>query len=130
MPAPITIMTVDDDPDMRFLVRAVLEGTDLEVVAEATSGDEALAMLRAMPEAQRPTVILLDNLMPGLGGLETAARIHRFAPGSLVVLSSSHVDDALEQQAADAHVTECVSKGDALDLPAIITRIVAAHRRE
>lgn len=128
MAEAITIMTVDDDADMRFLTRAVLQGTDLTIVAEASSGDEALDLLHGMDETQRPTVILLDNLMPGLGGVETAALMHGAAPESLIVLSSSHVDDRLEERAARSHVTRCVSKGDALDFPDIIRRVVADNR--
>ena len=53
--------------------RAVLEPTDIEVAGEAADGPEALITLRALEPPPVPTVILLDNRMPGSTGLEVAA---------------------------------------------------------
>ena len=68
----ITIMIVDDHPMMREALRMALnEETDMQVVGEAADGNEAIALVRQ----RRPDVILMDLLMPGLGGLEAIERI-------------------------------------------------------
>lgn len=64
------IMTVDDEPDIRFLVRRILEKAGYEVI-EAGSGEECLEKLKK----ERPDLILLDIMMPGLNGWETLKKI-------------------------------------------------------
>ena len=61
-------MIVDDDPLIRDVVRAVLEGGSYELL-EAASGEEALRVARGQP----PDVMLLDVMMPGLDGFEVAS---------------------------------------------------------
>ena len=70
------VLVVDDEPDIRALVRIALEragGLEVEVVA---SGEEAVAAVAAAP----PALVLLDVMMPGLDGLATLERI-RGLPG-------------------------------------------------
>jgi two-component system OmpR family response regulator len=70
------ILVVDDEPDILQLVQVVLEASHEWQVVCASDGDEAMtAALR-----ERPSVILLDNRMPGGGGLETLQRL-RSTPG-------------------------------------------------
>ncbi|MDH6110738.1 DNA-binding NarL/FixJ family response regulator [Kitasatospora sp. MAP12-15] len=58
---PTRVMVVDDHPAMRLGVRAMLDGcADLRVVAEAAQDGEALRLLRELPGAERPAVVLLD----------------------------------------------------------------------
>ena len=68
----IRVLIVDDEEDMRALVRATIElaGPDV-AIDEAVSGADAIARL----EADRPEVVVLDHRMPGFSGLETAKRI-------------------------------------------------------
>ncbi|HEY8721135.1 response regulator, partial [Pengzhenrongella sp.] len=66
----VTVLVVDDDEDIRFLVRTVLTRAGLEVVAEAIDGVEALAALERLDPPPDPAVVVLDNRMPGLSGLE------------------------------------------------------------
>ncbi len=65
---PRRVLVVDDDNNIRELLRMVLE-EDGYVVDEATDGAAALARLRANPA---PTVVLLDLTMPGMNGFEMA----------------------------------------------------------
>ena len=67
---PITILVVDDTPGSIGIAQAALEGAGYRV-AIATSGEKALQ--RA--ELVLPDLILLDVLMPGLGGYETCRRL-------------------------------------------------------
>ncbi|GFM70598.1 DNA-binding response regulator [Pseudomonas cichorii] len=66
------ILLVDDHPMMRRGIRQMLElDTDLEVVGEAGNGEEALHLI----EPLKPDLVLLDNNMPQLNGIETLRRL-------------------------------------------------------
>jgi CheY-like chemotaxis protein len=70
-PAPSRrILVVDDEPAMRALCRVNLTVSGMAVV-EARDGEEALALV----QAERPDLILLDVMMPGLDGWEVAERL-------------------------------------------------------
>ena len=81
----IRVMVVDDSNLMRRQIcDALLQQPDFEIVAEASDGIAALAML----DECRPDVITLDLLMPRLGGLETLDEILRWRPTPVIVFSS------------------------------------------
>lgn len=124
----LTILVVDDDPDMRFLARSVLERDNICVSAEAADGPEALARLAELEPPPVPTVILLDNQMPGPSGLEIAEQILVTLPEQIIVLFSAYLNDDIEAEAARLGVAACVSKSDALDLAQIVERVVAERR--
>ena len=124
---PLTVLVVDDAPDMRFLARAVLESSGLHVVAEAADGPEALEHVRDLDPPPVPTVVLLDNQMPGPSGLEVAADILEHNPGQLIVLFSAYLSDEVIEQALQMGVAACVSKTDVNKLAAIITDLVASR---
>lgn len=72
MDEPIRILIADDHPVFRFGLKALLEAeADTEVVGEATSGKEAVALASAL----QPDVILMDLNMPDLNGLEATRQI-------------------------------------------------------
>jgi len=114
---------VDDAPDMRTLARAVLEGAGIEVVAEAADGLEALEQYRELAPPRVPTVVLLDNMMPGLTGMEVARYILAEWPGQLIVMFSAFLTDELETEARQLGIAACMSKIDMIDLPAVMTRV-------
>jgi len=120
----VTVLVVDDAPDMRFLARAVLESAGLTVVSEAADGPEALERVRALDPPPVPTVILLDNMMPGLTGLEVAERVLADTPEQLIVLFSAYLSDEIKVQADRLGVTACVSKVDVSKLGDIIRQLV------
>ena len=122
-----TILVVDDDADMRFLARAVLEGSGIQIAGEAADGQEALDKLAELDPPPIPTVVLLDNQMPGLTGLEVAARILAERPDQLIVLFSAYLDPEIITEAEQLGVAGCVSKGDAMDLAQIIKDLVRSH---
>jgi DNA-binding NarL/FixJ family response regulator len=83
----IRVLLADDHVLVRAGVRALLERMPgIEVVAEAGDGAEALQLVKS----QRPQVVLMDITMPGMNGLEAAARIAREFPHSRVVVFSMH----------------------------------------
>ena len=110
---PRLVLVVDDDDMIRRLLRTVLEADEFEVV-EAPDGDAALAAV----EDLKPTVVVLDVMMPGLDGVEVCRRIdHRVAK---VVMLTARDDPELEQAAlaagADAFLTKPFSSVELLDL--------------
>jgi CheY-like chemotaxis protein len=122
----LTILIVDDDPDMRYLARAVLESSGIRVADEASDGSEALIKFRALEPPPIPTVVLLDNQMPGPSGLEVATQILADTPSQLVVLFSAYLSDRIIAEATRVGVAACVSKVDAINLPDIIRAVVAS----
>ena len=122
-----TVVIVDDAPDMRMLVRLVLESSaaGYEVVAEAADGDEGLDVaLSMLPDA--PDILLLDNRMPRMTGVEMARAVRDRAPNQVVVLFSAHLDDAVREQAAAAGVDHCIGKEAVHDLPDLLLDLTRA----
>jgi DNA-binding NarL/FixJ family response regulator len=88
--AAIRVLLADDHALFRAGIRALLRTlADVEVVAEAADGREALNLV----ETHRPDVVLLDVMMPRLNGLDTAARIARDFPRTRVVMLSMNADE-------------------------------------
>ena len=87
----ITLLVVDDHPVVRKGTRELLEGeSDLHVVGEAGSGEEAITRARALT----PDVILMDVSMPGMNGIEATRAIKKEQPGVGVLVLTSYDDDA------------------------------------
>lgn len=87
----ITVLLVDDHRVVRQGVRAFLDAQpDIEVVAEAASGKEALEAVRE----QVPDVALMDLIMPEMDGVEATRRLKEVSPRTqVIVLTSYHQDE-------------------------------------
>ena len=111
------VLVVDDEADIRFVVRRMIEGMEGEapVVHEASTGYEAIEVCRAV----HPDVIVLDQRMPGLSGLETAANILAEEPAQRIILFTAYRDD-LEEAAAPVNglLAARLSKAQLNRLPA------------
>jgi NarL family two-component system response regulator LiaR len=77
-----SLLIVDDHDLFRTGLRNLLEEQGVEVVAEASSGHEALRQVRELA----PEVVLMDLNMPGMGGVEATREIARIAPLTRVVV--------------------------------------------
>ena len=85
------IILCDDEPNYRFLLRAVLEPEGMEVVGEAGDGRECLALA----EQLQPDYIVLDLNMPGMDGMTALPMLRELVPGSeVVVLSTAAPEEA------------------------------------
>ena len=92
----ITALIADDHAIVREGVRRLLEAEDdVQVCSEASDGREVLAQI----EQLRPDVVILDIMMPRLGGLETLERLRNKYPELKVVLLSVHGDSSFVQSA-------------------------------
>jgi len=86
----ITVVVADDHLFYRQGIRSLLEmSSDIEIVGEASTGDEALAQIVAV----NPDVVLLDIKMPGVDGIETCRIISRDHPDVAVVIVTMFDDD-------------------------------------
>lgn len=85
----IRILLVDDHAILRSGLSALLElEPDLEVVGEASTGEEALERVKAL----RPQVVIMDIDMPGMGGLEATRQIQALELGTKVLVLTSHAE--------------------------------------
>ncbi|MDX3697348.1 response regulator transcription factor [Streptomyces europaeiscabiei] len=86
----IRVLIADDEPMIRAGVRAVLASDpDMEIIAEAGDGHEAVELVRR----HRPAVAVLDIRMPGLNGIDAAAEIRNTAPSTGVVMLTTFGED-------------------------------------
>ncbi|MDQ1033077.1 DNA-binding NarL/FixJ family response regulator [Streptomyces umbrinus] len=86
----IRVLIADDEPMIRAGVRAVLASDpDMEIIAEASDGHEAVELVRR----HRPAVAVLDIRMPGLNGIDAAAEIRSSAPSTGVVMLTTFGED-------------------------------------
>jgi DNA-binding NarL/FixJ family response regulator len=137
----IQVLVADDEAMIRAGVRAILAAdNDIEVVAEAADGHEAVELVRA----HRPHVALLDIRMPGLDGLAAAAEIAVVAPAtSVVILTTFGQDDYIAHalgggaagfllKASDPRelitAVHAVAGGAAYLSPAVAHRVIRDYR--
>src|ERR1039457_3518161 len=96
----ITVLLADDNKLVRGVYREILERTeDLEVVGEAKTGAQAVAMVKKL----RPALSLMDVAMPLLNGLQATRQILKAAHLTKVLMLSAHDDEA--------YVVEAVNSG-------------------
>ncbi|HET9755745.1 MAG TPA: response regulator transcription factor [Candidatus Limnocylindrales bacterium] len=90
MTAPIRLVVADDHPIVRDGLRALAEASPgIELIGEATTGDEAIELARAV----RPDVVLMDLAMPGRNGIEATREIASNGWASAVLILTMFADD-------------------------------------
>jgi len=115
------IMVVDDDPQIRRVLRTALVAQGYEVI-DARNGDEALEKIRD----EKVDLVILDMNMPGMGGLETCRTIRSTSDISIIMLTVRDAEsDKIE--ALDAGADDYVTKP--FSSPELLARIRAALRR-
>lgn len=138
----IRVMLVDDHPAFRKGMAALIESEpDLQVVAEAADGFQAVEMFRR----NKPDVVLMDLRLPGMGGVETIITIRKeFPDARIVVLTTFDLDediyraiqsgaksyllkDTPDEQLADT--IRAVHAGQRPLLPKVVARLAARQQR-
>jgi DNA-binding NarL/FixJ family response regulator len=139
----IRALVVDDHPLLREgVVRSLDSEEDFEVVAEASTGEEALELATDLV----PDLVVMDLAMPGIGGIEATERIAAASPAAaiLILTVSEDGDDLLAALKAGAHgyvlkgisadgllhAARVVSHGDVYVTPTMANRILHAMTSE
>jgi DNA-binding NarL/FixJ family response regulator len=108
----IKVLLVDDHRILREGLRALLsEQAGVVVVGDASDGEEALALVAE----SHPDVVVMDMVMPRMGGLEATALIRRLHPEVRVLILSMYDDDEYVQRVIQAGASGYVLKGVAAD---------------
>ena len=119
---PIRVLLADDHTLVRAGIRSLLQGLEnVEVVGEAGDGQEAVRLA----EALRPDVVLLDVGMPGLNGLDVAARLATHDASIRVLILSMHTSEEYVLRALRAGCAGYLLKGSAVAELEIAVRAVA-----
>lgn len=118
---PIRVLLADDHTLVRAGLRGLLQDlAGVEVVGEASDGQEALRLA----EALRPDAVLLDVGMPGLNGLDAAARLAALDPGIRVIILSMHTSEEYVLRALRAGCAGYLVKSSAVSELEIAVRAV------
>lgn len=122
----IRVFIVDDHALVRTGMRMILSAeTDIEVLGEAESGEEALPQIRRL----KPDVVLCDVHLPGVSGLEVTERIVRGHFGTRVIAVSVLEDGPLPKRLLDAGASGYVGKGgDARELLRAVRDVARGKR--
>lgn len=115
------ILVVDDDPQIRRVMRTTLSGEGYEV-EDARTGEDALQKLRA----GRYDLMLLDMNMPEMGGLETCRQVRAASDMAILMLTVRNTEHD-KVQALDAGADDFITKP--FSTPELLARIRAALRR-
>lgn len=122
----ITLMLVDDQSIVRQgLRRRLLLEPDITVVGEASSGEQALALV----ESIAPDIVLMDVEMPGMDGITATAAMRANFQQSPVVMMSIHDDAHTRAQALAAGAAAFVEKRGAVEILLATIRQVASAGR-
>jgi two-component system invasion response regulator UvrY len=121
----IKVLVVDDHELIRAgIARMLLDDGNIEVVGEASSGEQALDMLKVCC----PDVVLMDLKMPGIGGLEATRRIKRKCEETQIVVVTACIDDPYPAHVMESGASAYISKNS--HISEIIRAIKSVYRGE
>lgn len=116
------ILIVDDEPQIRRIMRTTLTSAGYEV-DDAKTGEQSLEKLRDF----RPDLVLLDMNMPGMGGLAACSAIRSDSASTAIIMLTVRNSEADKVRALDAGADDFVTKP--FSTPELLARIRAALRR-
>ena len=124
--AKLTLLLVDDHAVVRSGFKVLLQTwDDVDVVAEANSGEEALPLYTL----HRPEVVVMDIAMAGMGGIEATKRLLALDPQVRILALSAHEDSSYAKRALQAGALGYLSKRTAPEVLIDALRMVARHQR-
>ena len=123
----IRVMTVDDHPLLRDGISALINNqTDMEIVAEASTGREAIDLFRK----HRPDITLMDLQMPEMSGIDAISAIHGEFPEAGIIMLTTHAGDVQVSRALKAGARAYLLKGLLRkELLETIRAVYAGHKR-
>jgi DNA-binding NarL/FixJ family response regulator len=116
----VKVLVVDDHEVVRTGLSSLFSGSNVKIVAEASTGAEGAKMAAK----HKPDVILLDIRMPDVDGLEAMAKIRKSSPNSSVVVLSTYDNPTYVARAVAAGASDYVLKGSSRN--ELISAITAA----
>jgi two-component system invasion response regulator UvrY len=124
--AKLTLLLVDDHAVVRSGFKVLLQTwDDVDVVAEANSGEEALPLYTL----HRPEVVVMDIAMAGMGGIEATKRLLALDPQVRILALSAHEDSSYAKRALQAGALGYLSKRTAPEVLIDALRMVAQHQQ-
>jgi two-component system, NarL family, response regulator LiaR len=114
---PPTVVLADDDPLVRRVLRATLEGAGMTVLSEAGTGRDAVDQTLT----QRPVLLLLDLMMPHGNGFEVIERVHAQCPETHIIVLTATRDDETAVSALQAGAVGYLGKD--MPLPRLVTAL-------
>lgn len=122
----LSLVLADDHPVVRKGLRALLEAEpDFRVAGEATDGLEAVKLT----EQETPDVLIVDWMMPGLGGLEVIRQVRNRSPRTRCVVLSMHANEGYVLEALKNGASGYVLKDESHAALVEAVRAVTAGRR-
>jgi len=117
------VIAVDDRPAFLDVVRRVVHATPgMEMVAEATCGEEAVELVEQM----RPDLVVMDVRMPGIGGVGATRKIKAAHPSTIVVLISTCSPQDLPAETEGSAADAVICKRDLR--PRLLEELLERHR--
>lgn len=107
MTHPKRLLLVDDEQEIRRMLRRILEAKGYEVVGEAENG--SLGVQAAI--ALSPDVVVMDLAMPAMNGIEATAAIKKGDEKITVIMYTAYADESFRSEAAKAGASGWVLKG-------------------
>jgi DNA-binding NarL/FixJ family response regulator len=105
----VRVLVADDQAPFRRAARSVLSASaDFRLVGEATSGEEAVALVDSL----RPDLVLMDIKMAGMGGIEAARSIAATYPRTMTILVSTYREEDLPLEAQVCGAAGYLHKSD------------------
>ena len=95
--APTRVITADDDPFARRVIKSALQAAGMTVIAEAKNGREAVQLSLHY----RPDVVVMDVVMPELDGILATRQILRARPSQLIVVLTGEDENEFGLQQLD-----------------------------
>lgn len=105
------ILIVDDNPQIRKIVRSALEADgSCKVCGEAVNGQDAIEKAARL----HPDLVVLDLTMPILNGLDAARVLSKTMPNVLLIMLTNHANKLVEPEARSAGIKALLSKADGI----------------
>ena len=101
-----TIMVVDDSPFASKQIKDIVEDNGYEVIGYAKDGEEAIELYKEL----KPDIVILDIIMPGLNGLETAEILKKQDPAVKILMLSSLCDAGTMEEVKSIDVKHLIPK--------------------
>lgn len=101
-----TIMVVDDSPFASKQIKDIVDDNGYEVIGYAKDGEEAIELYKEL----KPDIVILDIIMPGLNGLETAEILKKQDPAVKILMLSSLCDAGTMEEVKSIGVKHLIPK--------------------